>query len=609
MVTADNILGIASTARSTDSVVDLITQAIACVRHSSSTQTQQVARLQALAARLATSRLQVAVLGQFKRGKSSLLNALLGAAVLPIGVLPATALPTFLSYADSPRLHLKFRDGASKDRALTDVGELRRQLALLVTEEGNPENRLSLARVEAGIPSALLKRGVVLLDTPGIGSTLRHNTETARGALAECDVALFVVSPDPPITEVELAYLAEIGPAVARLAVVLNKSDTVNGADRDRSVAFLRKVLTEQAGLAADLKIFPASARAGLSAALANDAAALTASGVAAIEGYLAALIDGEGAEVLASAVAAKAAGVTGAMRMEIELELRAQQMPLEDLADRIARFEAALGGFEDERRSAADQIAGDRRRLSERLEEEAERLSRQAGAELTAAAEAALRNGEDLTGARAVLAARIPVLFGPGQRAIAERTEKALAAALARHQGRADALVESVRQTAAALMDLPYDGSDRSDPPELPRLSAWTIDGRTETFTSLTVGAFERFTPGAVRRHRTRRQIHEEAEALTRRNVEDLRWTMRQKVDDACRRFAASLDERLNAALAATHGAMETALQRRSDQAATAQAGMAEREEVIRCLTRIQGALLTKMEARSFQGTFEKRF
>ena len=83
----------------------------------------------------------------------------------------------------------------------------------------------------------------------------------------------------------------------------------------------------------------------------------------------------------------------------------------------------------------------------------------------------------------------------------------------------------------------------------------------------------------------------------------------MRQKVDDACRRFAASLDERLNAALAATHGAMETALQRRSDQAATAQAGMAEREEVIRCLTRIQGALLTKMEARSFQGTFEKRF
>ena len=549
-------------------------------------QTSRIERLRALAARLAAARLQVAVLGQFKRGKSSLLNALLGAPVLPIGVLPATALTTFLSHAASPVLRLKFLDGMVEERTPGDLADLQAQLAALVTEQGNPENHLGLARVEAGVPAALLERGVVLLDTPGIGSTLRHNTETARAALAECDVALFVVSPDPPITEAERLYLAEIGPAVARLAVVLNKSDTVDDADRARSVEFLRKVLTEQAGLAPDLAIFPASARAGL----ANDRAGLAASGVAAIEAYLTALIDGEGAEVLASAVAAKAAGVIGAMRMEIELELRALRMPLEDLTDRIARFKAALGGFEDERRFAADQIAGDRRRLSARLEEAVERLSRQAEAELRAAGEAALRNGGDLTGARAALAARVPTLFGPGQRTVVEDIEQALLAALVRHQDRADGLVESVRQTAAALMNLPYDGSDRGDPPQLPRLTAWVVDGRTETFTSLTVGAFEPFVPGAARRHR--RRIGTEAEALTRRNVEDLRWTLRQKVDDACRRFAASLDERLSAALAATHGAMETALQRRSDQATTVQAGLAQREETVRRLARIQAAL-----------------
>ncbi|MDR3532629.1 MAG: dynamin family protein [Rhodopila sp.] len=544
-----------------------------------------------------TSRLQVAVLGQFKRGKSSLLNALLGAAVLPIGVLPATALPTFLSYADAPRLHLEFRDGASEDRALTDVEELQRQLALLVTEEGNPENRLGLARVEAGLPSALLKQGVVLLDTPGVGSTLHHNTLAARAALPECDVALFVISPDPPITEAELAYFAEIAPVVARLLVVLNKCDTVDGTDRDNSVRFLRKVLTEQAGLDAGAPIFPVSARAGLQAKLADDAVALEASGVAAIERYLTALINREGAEVLGSAVATKAAAVIGAMCLEIELELRALQMPLEDLADRIARFEAALGGFEEERRSAADQIAGDRRRLSARLEEEAERLGRQAEADLRAAGEAALGRGEDLAGARAALAARVPVLFGSAQRAVVEGIERALLAALARHQERADGLVDSVRQTAAALMDLPYDGSDRGDPPELPRLSAWIVDGRAETFTSLTVGAFEPFVPGAARRQR--RRIGAEAGALTRRNVEDLRWALRQKVDDACRRFAASLDVRLGAALAATHGAMATALQRRGDQAAAVQATLAARDEALQCLTRIRSTL-TDLTARS---------
>ena len=281
--------------------------------------------------------------------------------------------------------------------------------------------------------------------------------------------------------------------------MVLNKSDTVDGADRDRSVRIPAQGADRTGRAGGGSGDFPGLGTGGAAVpGWPTTGLRWRPAGWRRSRLILTALIDGEGAEVLASAVAAKAAGVIGAMRMEIELELRALQMPLEDLADRIARFKAALGGFEDERRSAADQIAGDRRRLSARLEEEAERLSRQAEAELTAAAEAALRNGEDLTGARAVLAARVPVLFGPGQRAIAERIEKALAAALARHQGRADALVESVRQTAAALMDLPYDGSDRSDPPELPRLSAWTIDGRTETFTSLTVGAFERFTPGA---------------------------------------------------------------------------------------------------------------
>jgi len=573
------------------SVAELIAEAIVYVENqSTATQIARIARLRALTGRLAAARLQVAVLGQFKRGKSSLLNALLRVPVLPIGVLPATALATFLSYAASPVLRLEFLDGTVEERTPGDVADLQAQLAALVTEQGNPENHLGLARVEAGMPAALLERGVVLLDTPGIGSTLRHNTETARAALAECDVALFVVSPDPPITEAERLYLAEIGPAVARLAVVLNKSDTVDDADRARSVEFLRKVLTEQAGLAADVAIFPASARAGLRAGLVNDRDGLAASGLAAIEGYLADLIDGEDAEVLASAVAAKAGRVVGAMRMEIELELRALRMPLEELAERIARFEAALGGFEDERRSAADQIAGDRRRLSARLEEAAERLSRQAEAELRVAGEAALDNGGDLTGARAALAALVPGLFGPGQRAVVEDIEHALLAALARHQDRADGLVESVRQTAAALMDLPYDGSDRDDPPELPRLTAWVVDGRTETFTSLTVGAFEPFVPGAARRHR--RRIGAEAEALTRRNVEDLRWTLRQKVDEACRRFAASLDERLNAALAATHGAMETALQRRSDQVVTVQVLLTEREETVRHLARIQDAL-----------------
>ncbi|WP_287787558.1 dynamin family protein, partial [Acidiphilium sp.] len=75
----------------------LITEALATLPHPSETEARHLVRLRALADRLAKARLQIAVVGQFKRGKSSLLNALLGMPVLPMGVVPLTAITTVLT--------------------------------------------------------------------------------------------------------------------------------------------------------------------------------------------------------------------------------------------------------------------------------------------------------------------------------------------------------------------------------------------------------------------------------------------------------------------------------------------------------------------------------
>ena len=83
--------------------------------------------------------------------------------------------------------------------------------------------------------------------------------------LPDCDACLFVVSADPPITEVEIAYLLRIKQHVARIIVVLNKIDAIEPADRPVAEDFLRGVLAEQAGLSAP--IFCVSARAAVRAA------------------------------------------------------------------------------------------------------------------------------------------------------------------------------------------------------------------------------------------------------------------------------------------------------------------------------------------------------
>ncbi len=169
--------------------------------------------------RLSSGQLHLAVMGQFKRGKSTLINALLGAEILPDGVLPVTLVPVFLHYGPQPEFEIRFANGRAPERYCVE------RLGDFVNEANNPKNRENVSRVDLFYPADLLQRGIVLIDTPGIGSTLQHNTDTTLDFLPRCDAAVVVLSADPPITAAEVAFLQQLQPHVARLFFVLNKID------------------------------------------------------------------------------------------------------------------------------------------------------------------------------------------------------------------------------------------------------------------------------------------------------------------------------------------------------------------------------------------------
>jgi predicted GTPase len=242
-------------------LAELLNRATTCIDAPSASQAKILERLDSLRERLATDRFQLAGLGQFKRGKSTVLNALLGQSVLPIGVVPVTAIPTFLESAATPSIHVTYVSGKVEEFHPKGTEGLRENLATFVAEEANPRNVLNVARVDVFLPAELLERGVVLIDTPGVGSTHRHQTAAADAVLPECDAALLVVSADPPITEIEIDYLARIRETVARLIVVLNKIDIVEGHEREKAVTFLRDALVDHAGLDPFTPIFNVSAR------------------------------------------------------------------------------------------------------------------------------------------------------------------------------------------------------------------------------------------------------------------------------------------------------------------------------------------------------------
>ena len=203
-----------------------------------------------LAERLDTGRFHLAVLGQFKRGKSTLINALLGEPLLPSSVIPLTAIPTLITHGDRKSIRIRFEDGREDEIVVNDhLPLLHDTLLRYVSEEFNPKNKQGILQVEVTHPSPVLAQGVVLIDTPGIGSVHQHNTEMTLKYLNQCDAALFLVSADPPITEVEVAFLQTIRKAVTKVFFVLNKVDYLSVDEQETALAFFQAVLRERADI------------------------------------------------------------------------------------------------------------------------------------------------------------------------------------------------------------------------------------------------------------------------------------------------------------------------------------------------------------------------
>lgn len=192
-----------------------------------------------LAARISEGRFFVACVGQFKRGKSTLINALIGEPVLPVGFIPVTAVPTVIRYGEELKARLKDRDFAWHEIPVSDV-------KLYVSEENNPENSKGITGVEIFIPSPLLSTGMCLVDTPGLGSVFSGNTAATQDFIPHIDAALVVLGADPPLAGEELTTVEAVSRNVQDLIVVLNKADRTTDEERRAAADFTRTLLQKR---------------------------------------------------------------------------------------------------------------------------------------------------------------------------------------------------------------------------------------------------------------------------------------------------------------------------------------------------------------------------
>jgi predicted GTPase len=494
-------------------------------------------RLAALCGRLEAGRLRVLIAGEAKRGKSTVANALIGRDVLPRGVTPVTAIATTLVYGRDEHVMVSFAGGPPQRRPLAD-------LPGLVTEDGNPANRLGVADVTVYLDAPLLAEGVELVDTPGTGSVYEHNTQEAHRALGTLDAAVLVLTADPPPSAAERDLLRSIAARSVATFVLLNKADNLDHAERCQALAFAQRVI--RATTETGVPIYAVSARTALAVSLGLAGGGRDegfAGFRAAFTGYLRARRAGD----LEQSVTGHARRIAWRLLDEVRLAQRASQLRTSEAAGRVETFRATLAAIAARRDDADDLTWALQRRLLAALNEAA----RQAGTQLAARTAAGLAAFLDQTpGADCEREGARWLATHARDAADAWRDEqrKTLEASLAEHDLRLLDLLRGelgeIRDAARELLDL-----DLAVPATAERLvpSRGFFYASTDPtgVTDLLAGAVRRHLPGSLGRRRARAHLLTQARELVPMLIGRARGDLQSRLEESIRLLIAANRER----------------------------------------------------------------
>lgn len=525
--------------------------------------------------RLSAQRLHCMIVGQFKRGKSSLLNALLGDAILPTAVVPMTGVSTYVSIGPTYSLTVERADADPETIDCKSGADLRNALTRWVTEEGNPKNWQNLARVSATLPTDVLPPNLVLVDTPGIGSTYTHNTKAAEETLPDCDVAIFVTSVEPPITAEETRYLQSVETHVSHIIAVLNKVDQAEDGDRDRLRRFLADELEQS--LRRPVRIVEASARNALSSPVTDDLA------IKSLRDILADLAGAKMQGLIATTAGKKTALLAWRAAEFLRQYLASLQKPIESLRDAQRVFQGA-----------ADLVAMDGTTLSRMLLAQRDSILETLDAEVAdmrktifgiyANKIASLDPQAEETAFAESLTAEVPQSFQNAFIEMQSRYQELVRVALARSVGDAERLITRVRVLAQDVLGLNLEGADVDL-----TIAAWPppywIDQPHDRFSLARPDFYDRLLPGTVRLDRVRRRLAATLQELVVRNAEQCRWAIRRAIEEGVRKFDAEWTTEMAKARTSTDDAIAAATARLADMGAEKDEEIAAVESVLRDL------------------------
>ncbi|MGA8152372.1 MAG: dynamin family protein [Terriglobales bacterium] len=204
--------------------------------------------------RLEDHSFEIAIFGRVSSGKSSLLNAMLGIDVLPVGVTPITAVPTRLLYGETPVVHVWFANRTPEEFDIAHLPEF-------VAEQLNRGNEKHVTRIVVQLPSPRLREGIAFVDTPGLGSLATRGAAETLAYLPRCDLGVVLIDAGSTLTPDDLQTIQILYDAAIPAMVLLSKADLLTLEDRSRVIGYVKDHIKEELNL--DLAVRAVSVMAG----------------------------------------------------------------------------------------------------------------------------------------------------------------------------------------------------------------------------------------------------------------------------------------------------------------------------------------------------------
>lgn len=274
---------------------------------------------------LAHAQFTVGVFGLIKRGKSTLLNALIGREVSSMHVTPETAVPVYVGYAERPQAVVHFADGRTEHCVVDEINRF-------TSQKFNPNNELGVTHVEQWVPVGFLRNGTRLIDTPGLDDAEADEvyTERTMQELEAVDAGIIVFLSPPTVGATEMSFLTDVMTTDLSKAFLVCNMYPQHFHDRETRNAVLEYVgkrvveTCKKAGIKGTIRLYPVCALEAWEARKNDDIDAWKRSGadrlLRDLEGHLS---DHAGTQVLGEAAervakVAEMAQTEGQVRMQL---------------------------------------------------------------------------------------------------------------------------------------------------------------------------------------------------------------------------------------------------------------------------------------------------